>query len=177
MKHISELQQDKNNANRGTERGQAALKKSLAKYGTGRSILVDKHGRIIAGNKTAETVEELGIDKIQVVKTKGDKLIVVQRTDLDLDTDKAARELAYADNRTGEVNLEWNVDQLQKDIENNLVDLEDLFSTDEIENMIARNSFNPGDIEPKEIDEDLESEIVFHECPKCGHKWPKDSHE
>jgi len=39
------------NANRGTERGTSALESSLELYGAGRSILLDKNGIIIAGNK------------------------------------------------------------------------------------------------------------------------------
>lgn len=47
---VSDLQPDKRNANKGTERGLKALDHSLRQYGAGRSLLVDKHGRIIAGN-------------------------------------------------------------------------------------------------------------------------------
>jgi hypothetical protein len=47
---LSDLQPDRRNANKGTERGLKALDHSLRQYGAGRSILVDKHGRIIAGN-------------------------------------------------------------------------------------------------------------------------------
>lgn len=46
---LSDLQPDRRNANKGTERGLKALDHSLRQYGAGRSILVDKHGRIIAG--------------------------------------------------------------------------------------------------------------------------------
>ena len=76
---------------------------SLRNYGAGRSILLDKHGNIIAGNKTAEGAARIGLDDVIVVKTDGTKLVAVQRTDLDLTTDKAAKELAIADNRAGQV--------------------------------------------------------------------------
>ena len=58
----SELTPDIRNANKGTERGRGALETSLRQYGAGRSILVDKHGRIVAGNKTLETAAEIGLD-------------------------------------------------------------------------------------------------------------------
>jgi hypothetical protein len=48
---IERLAPDKRNANRGTVRGRALLEDSLRRYGAGRSILADKHGNIIAGNK------------------------------------------------------------------------------------------------------------------------------
>ena len=99
---LSELTPDHSNANRGTERGRYALEASLRKYGAGRSILIDKHGRIIAGNKTAETAADVGIDDVIVVQTDGRQVVAVQRTDLDLDSNEA-RELAYADNRVGQL--------------------------------------------------------------------------
>lgn len=46
------------------------------------------------------------------MKTDGDQLIAVQREDLDLDTDPRARALAIADNRVGEIDLEWDLDML-----------------------------------------------------------------
>lgn len=50
---LSDLIPDARNANRGTDRGRSAVRKSLQDLGAGRSIVLDKHGRIIAGNKTA----------------------------------------------------------------------------------------------------------------------------
>ncbi len=49
---LSDLSPDLRNANLGTERGHAMLERSLQETGAGRSILVDKHGKVIAGNKT-----------------------------------------------------------------------------------------------------------------------------
>ncbi len=54
IKRISDLVPDSANANRGTERGSAMIEDSLRKFGAGRSILIDKHGNVIAGNKTLE---------------------------------------------------------------------------------------------------------------------------
>lgn len=51
---LSDLAPDARNANKGTERGNAMIENSLRQFGAGRSILLDRHGRIIAGNKTAE---------------------------------------------------------------------------------------------------------------------------
>jgi len=82
---------------------------SLAKYGAGRSVLADRNGHIIAGNKT---VTAAGEREIQVVQSDGTKLVVVQRTDLDINS-KEARELAIADNRSAEVGLDWDIDILK----------------------------------------------------------------
>jgi len=119
-KNISDLTLDTANANKGTERGDKALDDSIRQYGAGRSILIDKHGNVIAGNKTLETAGAAGIENIEVVKTDGNTLVAVQRTDLDLYKDKEARELAYADNRVGQLSLDWNPEQLLEDIESEL---------------------------------------------------------
>lgn len=109
------LKPDRNNANKGTQRGQALLKQSLEELGAGRSILVDKDGNIIAGNKTYSKAQELGM-KVRVVETGKDELIVVQRRDLDLnDPAGEARRLAYLDNRVSELDLNWDAEQLASD--------------------------------------------------------------
>ena len=108
---MTQLTTDPQNANRGTDRGRAALEQSLREYGAGRAVLIDRHGRIIAGNKTVEHAKRLGIP-LRVVKTDGHHLIAVQRDDLDLATDPRAKALAIADNRVGELDLEWDVDRL-----------------------------------------------------------------
>ena len=88
------------------------VRESLKRYGAGRSILIDKWGNVIAGNKTLEGAKAVGLEDCQVVKSDGTKLIAVQRTDLDIN-DKAARELAIADNRASELGLEWDADVLK----------------------------------------------------------------
>lgn len=109
IEKLSDLKPDRSNANRGTDRGRKMVAESLSKYGAGRSVVVDKNGNIIAGNKT---VTAAGEREIIVVPSDGKKLVVVQRTDLDINS-KAARELAIADNRTAEVGLDWDIDILK----------------------------------------------------------------
>lgn len=105
--NIDQLIPDNKNANKGTEYGQHLLENSLRKFGAGRSILLDKNNRIIAGNKTIENAFNIGLEDIIVVETSGDKIVAVKRTDVDLDTAKG-RELALADNATGKANLAWD---------------------------------------------------------------------
>lgn len=104
---IADLTPDPSNANLGTDRGREAIAHSLREYGAGRSVLADREGRLIAGNKTVEQATALGFP-IRVIETDGDELIVVRRTDLDLARDQAARELAFADNRSAELGLNWD---------------------------------------------------------------------
>jgi hypothetical protein len=114
---IGALRADGHNANKGTERGRQALADSLKKYGAGRSIVIDKHGAIIGGNKTIEQAQAAGIKDVVVVETDGSQIVAVKRTDLDLSRDAKARELAYADNRTGELNLDWDPDVIRADVD------------------------------------------------------------
>lgn len=62
------LKLDPHNANRGTDRGRRAVADSLAECGAGRSILVDRDGTVIAGNKTLEAAQALGLP-VRVVET------------------------------------------------------------------------------------------------------------
>jgi DNA modification methylase len=108
---LRDLRFHSKNPNRGTKAGAAFVERSLKDYGAGRSILVDRKGEIISGNQTTKAALKLGHKKIRVVQTTGDELVVVQRTDLDLDS-KPARELAVADNRGGELGMNWDLDAL-----------------------------------------------------------------
>ena len=47
---IDSLIPDNKNFNKGTEFGEHLMDESLRKFGLGRSILIDKNNRIIAGN-------------------------------------------------------------------------------------------------------------------------------
>lgn len=147
---LSSLMPDPKNANRGTIRGRKVLDESLRKYGAGRSILVDKHGRIIAGNKTAEIAEEIGLDDVIMVQTDGHQLVAVQRTDLDLD-DENARMLAYYDNRSGQLDLEWDAEQLQADMLAG-VELGGLFDDDELKDILGNLAAEPPDDPGAQID-------------------------
>lgn len=109
---IAQLVLDDKNANKGMKRGRELLEASLEKYGAGRSVVVDRHNRVIAGNKTVEAARAAGVASITVIETDGTSLVAVQRGDLDLKKDKKARELAVADNRVGELDLEWNPEVL-----------------------------------------------------------------
>lgn len=58
IKTLADLQPDSRNANRGTQRGRGLVETSLQKYGAGRSVLVDRNGVLIAGNKTTEAAAD-----------------------------------------------------------------------------------------------------------------------
>lgn len=113
---ITDLTFDDKNFNRGTAYGKTLMEKSLSTFGAGRSILIDKNNRIIAGNKTAETFGEIGLENVQIVETDGTTLIAVKRTDIDLDTPKG-RKMALVDNHTAKVNIDFDFEVLESEIE------------------------------------------------------------
>ncbi len=88
---LTDLTFDSKNINKGSEYGTALLAKSLQEVGAGRSVLADKNGVLIAGNKTVEAYGAAGNTKIRIVETTGDELIVVQRTDLDINSPTGAK--------------------------------------------------------------------------------------
>lgn len=135
IQSLADLELDDNNANQGTERGMWSLQESVIRFGVGRGIVVDRRGRVIGGNKTTETLEKLnpGV-RVVVVPSDGDTLVVTQRTDLDLAEDPEARELAFADNRVGELNLAWDAQKIAQALEDGL-DLQAFFHHGEADDL------------------------------------------
>lgn len=164
---LDELTPDDLNANRGTPRGAGMIERSLQQYGAGRSILVDKNGRIIAGNKTAEAAGSIGLEDAVMVESDGRQLVVVKRTDIDLDSPQG-RALAVADNRTSQVGLEWDTENLAWVAES--VNLSEFWFDDELEALglpdvgelgLSDDGFN-------EIDQEESGGSPERLCPHCG---------
>ena len=109
---IDQLVQDSHNFNKGTDEGQELMERSFRELGAGRSILLDKNGNIIAGNKSQKAALAAGIHKVRIIETTGDELVAVQRTDIDIDTAEG-RKMAFLDNLTTQVNLLWDQTEIQ----------------------------------------------------------------
>lgn len=122
--NIESLVPDNKNFNKGTEYGDRLMDESLRCFGLGRSILIDKNNRIIAGNKTAEKAADFGFTDVVVVEVDGNQLVAVKRKDIDLDSAKG-RELALADNATGKANLCFDTDLIMQEAEKFDFDPED----------------------------------------------------
>ena len=135
IQSLDDLQPDPLNANRGTDRGREALRRSLHTYGAGRSIVIDTRGRILGGHKTVEQAKHLGLP-ITVVPTTGQELVVVQRVDLDARTDPRAQALALADNRVAELDLDWDPAVLRQ-LEQAGVALEAFWTPEEFARLLA----------------------------------------
>lgn len=168
--NINDLRPDTRNANKGTQRGRGMVEASLREVGAGRSIVVDREGRVIAGNKTLEAAADIGL-QIEVIHTDGKRLVVVQRDDLDLSDDTGpARKLAYLDNRASETGLAWDAEQLLADM-NAGVDFGGIFDQGELDGLLS--GLIAPDVEFKEYDESVAADVEMCTCPKCGHEFPK----
>ena len=91
---IQELAQDSHNFNKGNEQGQQLMERSFKELGAGRSILLDRNGNIIAGNKSQQAAIAAGIKRVRVIETTGDELVAVKRTDVDIDSAEG-RKMAF----------------------------------------------------------------------------------
>ncbi len=157
---MDDLKFDNHNANKGTERGKKLLDQSITELGAGRSILVDKSGNVIAGNKTLAAAKKAGL-KVRIIPTQRDELVVVQREDLDLeDSNGEARRLAYLDNRVAELDLEWDAEQIALDAAAGM-DLNQL-GFDESELLLII-----GEQEEQEVD----AEPEFDKADELRQKW------
>lgn len=112
--NIEDLGEDFLNPNKGTARGAAVTDFSVDTFKPARGIALDKDNMTMAGNKTLRSAKRAGIKKVIVVETDGDVLVATRRRDMDLDDpdDTRAREYSVADNRSGELGLGWDADNI-----------------------------------------------------------------
>ena len=108
----TELISDDKNFNKGSDIGAEMIRKSFEKFGAGRSILLDKNNRIIAGNKS---VEYSGIEDVLIIESDGSQLIAVKRTDIDLDSQQG-REMALADNASAKANIVFDAELVEAEL-------------------------------------------------------------
>lgn len=156
---IESLVPDDANFNKGTEKGGKMISKSLEEFGAGRSIVLDKNGRIIAGNKTVENAIKAGIKDVLIVESTGDKLIAVKRTDVNLES-KKGRELALADNATSQENILFDYDLILSKFKEHGID-NDWISLD-------LKKYEP---KTDPTDSDTEVEELECMCPECLHEF------
>lgn len=164
---IAELKPDDKNFNKGSQYGKHLLDKSFEKFGAGRSILLDKNNRIIAGNKATESYGEQGGENVIVVETDGKTLVAVKRTDIDLDT-KEGRELAMADNATQAADLVWDTETIAEAAEEFGINADD-WGIKDWENNAAEAQ------EAQEDDYDPDEEQITIKC-KVGDIWQLGEH-
>ena len=111
---MTDIKLDSRNYRVHDDRNKNLIKKSLQEYGTGRSIVVDADGEIIAGNGVYEQAKELGIP-VKEIESDGSELVVIKRTDLKRDDEKR-KGLAVMDNSASD-SSKFDVPLLQEDFD------------------------------------------------------------
>jgi hypothetical protein len=96
---LDALLQDPKNARRRTPRSTEMIERSLREFGPCRSLVVDEHGAILAGNGTAKGAASIGITRVLLVPADSQTLVAVQRTDL---SPAQKAEYGVADNRSSD---------------------------------------------------------------------------
>lgn len=79
IRTLADLKVDPKNPRRRTERSLQMIEQSLQRYGAARSIVIDEHGRIIAGHGVAEAAAGVGIERVRTVEANGNEIIAVVR--------------------------------------------------------------------------------------------------
>ena len=177
--NIEELVQDEHNFNKGTDEGGRLMERSFKEMGAGRSVLIDKHGKIIAGNKSQKAAIAAGIKRVRVIETTGDELIAVKRTDVELESEQG-RKMALLDNLTTQVNLAWDETELQTitgeiegfDVGDFGFDIKDMPQTE-----FATGTTDSQPTEQKQAEEDDFDPDEVHETKvKTGDVWQLGEH-
>ncbi|MDP9359284.1 MAG: hypothetical protein M3R02_29165, partial [Chloroflexota bacterium] len=97
---LSTLTPDPRNARKHNDRNLAQIEAALREVGAARSVVVDEHGVILAGNATVQAAMQAGLTRVRVVEADGSELVAVRRTNL---TPEQKRRLALHDNRAAEL--------------------------------------------------------------------------
>lgn len=156
MSEKNEIKLDKRNYRKHNEENKRLIKKSLEECGTGRSIVIDKDGEIIAGNGVYEAANELNIPT-KIIETDGKELVVIKRTDLSRE-DENRNKLAILDNSTSDLS-NFDYELLKEDFEKEY--LENLgIQTFEASDVDVESFFESSEEKPKEP--------KTIECPACG---------
>ena len=103
MEIVTDIQLDPRNYRIHSKENKELIKKSLTECGAGRSVLIDKEGKLIAGNGVFEQAKALKIPT-KIVQTDGNTLVVVQRTDL-ATADKKRQRLAVLENSASDLSV------------------------------------------------------------------------
>ena len=112
---LSDLKDDPNNANLGTEEGQGIIERSMEEFGFVApglvNVLPDGTRRVIAGNKRKAAAAKLGHEDALIIPWGGEKPIYLE-TNL---PESEATKLAYLLNLAPKINIKWDRSQIQTD--------------------------------------------------------------
>ena len=156
---MTEIKQDSRNYRIHDDRNKELIRKSLKEYGTGRSIVIDSDGEIIAGNGVYEQAQELGIP-VKEIESDGSELVVIKRTDLKRDDEKR-KGLAVMDNSASD-SSKFDVPLLQEDF--------DIPTLQEMGVPVFESSeINTDEFFSESAEKEKKPKMVT--CPHCGEEF------
>jgi hypothetical protein len=141
----------------------AMIRRSLSDVGAARSIVIDEHDQVLAGNGVLEAADGTRVKKLRVIEADGDTVIAVRRRGL---SDEQKRRLALFDNRTAELST-WNGEQLRADVADGL-DLDTFFSESELAAILKEKDL----VEIKRLQIARPHEVVWVLAAIPIDKWP-----
>jgi len=161
------------NPNKGSIASVPSITESVQRAGTGRSGLADKNGQMIAGSHSLQAMEDAGIEDVIVITPKPNEWVIVQRNDLDLDTDIEARALQLADNRltvSGFVQDDAVVSELLLQIQSEDTALIQATGYDDaaIRALLKPEIMRQPPSAFPTFGEDIHTD---YQCPHCSYKW------
>lgn len=165
--HIRELTADPSNRREHNPRNVGLIVDALHRVGAGRSIVIDEHNVILAGNATIDAAAEAGIERVRIIEASGHEIIAVRRRGL---TDEQKRHLALADNRAAEL-ATWDLDQLRADAEAGL-DLAAFFEPSELADLLGADAPVPDF--PETAEAARLDQLTAVTCPECGHRFRRE---
>jgi hypothetical protein len=133
---LNEFRVMKNNPNKHTERGLAALEASIAEVGYVAPVTVAADGEAIDGSARLDKVSAVLGDEALVIEHDGTRPVVMVRTDIPNAQDPKARKTAYLSNRVTEIDLAWDAAQIAADLEAGLA-LDDVFTDVDLRQILS----------------------------------------
>jgi hypothetical protein len=176
---LSDVSEQRRNANRHTVRGSGMLEHSIRKNGVISAITVAANLETFDGSNTLANCLDIFGDEVEpiFVYTDGSKPVVHVRTDIETADDPKAVELGVAANRVAYVDYDPDVELLLEIDEQ--IGLGDLYFEDELAALVARDSEEETpDFEPVGMDEQgkldqIQPKEIDCKCPQCGHDFIK----
>jgi len=151
---LGSLVPDPRNARRHSARNLGLIRDALREVGAARSVVVDEHGTVLAGNATVQAAREAGLTRVRVVEADGSELVAVRRAGL---SPEQKRRLTLLDNRAGEL-AEWDTEVLASLAED--TDLSGLWEPDELADLLASEEAPPLLGDPDAIPEPPEEPVT-----------------
>lgn len=111
---IQDIIFDIDNPRKHPDENLALIESSMRDLGAARSIVIDEHNVLIAGEGATRGAIMAGKQKVLIVDADGDQLVAVRRSNL---TQDQKDRLKIIDNRTTELSI-WNDENLAKLLEN-----------------------------------------------------------